>query len=180
MRVLVSKLSRQAGDSVARQSQIVEGDTITIGRATDQTIHSLDPAVALQHALISRSITGKLVIRSLAKTGLIINGSPAQRSELSPGDRVELANLTIEVEAATEGNDIGLAVQSTAVEYSSAALEKRYALNLGRAGLKNRRWAWAWGLAWGCLVVPVGTAASPSGPPPRRVGLPSATPCFCR
>lgn len=151
MRILLSKLHPQ-GNAVSRQSQTVETNELTIGRATDQQIHSLDPSVALKHASISCDKNGRLQIRSLANAGVLVNGVPQQRANLSTDDVVEIANLKITVEPIKEGDkaediDGRLAVLTTAVEVSQSDLSTRYALNLNRAGLKNRRWAWIWGLS---------------------------------
>ncbi len=150
MRILLSKLHPQ-GNAVARQSQTIDNNQLSIGRATDQQIHSLDPAVALKHAIITTANSGKLQIRSLSSAGVLVNDQPVQRAGLEVGDKIEIANLLITIEPAeaddsANGIDGRLAVLTTAVEVSSADLDDRYALNLSRAGLKNRRWAWVWGL----------------------------------
>ena len=61
MRTLIRFLTRTAGGTVETRDRVVDGDAITLGRATDRTLHLKDSRVALEADTSIRSRISVLV-----------------------------------------------------------------------------------------------------------------------
>ena len=53
MRVLIRFLRRGTAGAVEAKERLFEGEAVTLGRSTDQTLHLKDKRVALRHARIA-------------------------------------------------------------------------------------------------------------------------------
>lgn len=71
----------------------LEGDSFTIGRATDNDIVLPDPRVSSHHLVLKRSQSGNFIINDLGATNPTkVNGRAATLAELSDGDTILLGD----------------------------------------------------------------------------------------
>ncbi|HET9679829.1 MAG TPA: FHA domain-containing protein, partial [Gammaproteobacteria bacterium] len=83
MRCLLRRLTRTKAGSAFRDT-VVEADTLTIGRATNQQIFLPDLRVALEHAVLHALPDGRFSIKSKTVAGLHVNGHLVQAQIVKP------------------------------------------------------------------------------------------------
>ena len=96
VRTLIRFLTRTAGGTVETRDRIVDGDAITLGRATDRTLHLKDARVALEHARIFRS-GGRTLLTCKAPAQAVVNGAVRRDAELHVGDTVQIGANTLRI-----------------------------------------------------------------------------------
>lgn len=141
MRVLIRFLSHGPSGTVEYRDKEFLVETITLGRATDQTLHIRDRSAALQHARIERK--GKhFQIVSESLTGVIVNDSTCRDSRITTGDVIRIGQNILTVIDASEGFDLALTfeleVQARAEEV--AVLEHVMSLENTRLGKRRASW----------------------------------------
>ena len=175
MRTLIRFLTRTSGGSVETRDRVVEGDAITLGRATDRTLHLKDSRVALDHARIFRS-GGRTLLACKAPAQAIVNGAVRRDAELHVGDTVQIGANTLRVIAPDEGLDLAFTFELDATEDVRAGVVDRPRLSLAELGLYKRRWAWALFIGFivlGLLLPLSGTVRKGGSETLRSLHLPS-------
>ncbi len=141
MKFLVRFIARNAAGGVEYHDRAIEAAAITIGRATDQTLHLRDKRVRLQHAKIEAQ-SGHIHITTSALSGVTINGRSQREARLVVGDVVEIGSnvLTIiEPEGAAEF--------ALTFELSGAASDEHFVSDWNAdvrtvGGWNKRQWSW--------------------------------------
>ena len=163
MRVLVRHIIRSPGGMVERSDTVFEGETLTVGRATDQTIHIPNKGLQLEHSEIL--VKGKhLSIRANSGCVLFVNGEQIEHSRLEPGDLIEVGNHRLMVSDAFGDYDQVLLVEPGEVDEDEVLLSTQMVSTLDQSGLSKRRWSWVsvGAILALCLVVPGLGLFSPS------------------
>ncbi len=96
MKCLIRFLSINAAGGTEQKDKIVDAPTITIGRATDQTLHLQDRRARLQHAEISQQ-KGNIHITTSALAGVTVNGRSQRDAKLAAGDVIEVGSNVLRV-----------------------------------------------------------------------------------
>lgn len=84
-----------------------------IGRGTAAALRSDNPAVALEHAVITSDGGGYTIIDRGSITGTYVNGSPVESHVLAKGDVLEIGDLRIDVQSADPTKPLFLRVRSS-------------------------------------------------------------------
>ncbi|MDZ7770405.1 MAG: FHA domain-containing protein [Woeseiaceae bacterium] len=93
MKYLIRFITHGAGGAQEHADKLIESESVTIGRATDQTLHVRDRRARLQHARIEARDDG-LAIVSTALAGVTVNGRSQREALLQVGDEITVgANL---------------------------------------------------------------------------------------
>ena len=142
MRTLIRFLTRTAGGTIETRDRIVDGDTVTLGRATDRTLHLKDSRVALEHARIFRA-GGRTLLSCRAPAQAIVNGTACRDAEMHVGDTVQIgANVLRLIEPPDKGFDLAFTFELDAAVDAQVGVGDRPRLSLDELGLYKRRWAW--------------------------------------
>jgi len=175
VRALIRFITRTAGGTVETRDRIVDGDAITLGRATDRTLHLKDARVALEHARIFRA-GGRILLACKSPAQAIVNGAVRRDAELQIGDTVQIGANTLRLIVPDEGLDLAFTFELDAFADTQSTVVDRPRLSLHEFGMYKRRWAWGMfvallGLG---LVIPFGGAARKDGSETlRSLHLPS-------
>lgn len=78
-------------------SQPIGPEAVTIGRAPENTLQLVDPAISRSHCRIEQT-GGSIVIADESRNGTFINGSAVSSAELTDGDQIALGPWTIRVQ----------------------------------------------------------------------------------
>jgi predicted CXXCH cytochrome family protein len=157
MRVLIRFLRRGQAGAVERKERLFEGEAVTLGRATDQTLHLKDRRVALRHARIALR-AGSAVISSRAEAGVVVNDMLCREATLQPGDEIRIGSNILRVFEPPAGADLAFSFELAAeVAAEAAGLEPR---RLDFQSLAWRRWPLGWALAIVTLVLSLVIPAS--------------------
>ncbi len=145
MRILIRSLETEKTGALLTQDRVVETDSLTFGRATDQIVQINDSRVVLQHARLIRS--GKeLIITCTPPAQLEVNGRLQRDAALKVGDEISLGPSLIKVIEPPVGYDLALTIERDARESDiaddDAALPK-FSMFLAEVGWRKRPWAWA-------------------------------------
>jgi predicted CXXCH cytochrome family protein len=175
VRTLIRFITRTAGGTVETRDRIVDGDAITLGRATDRTLHLKDARVALEHARIFRS-GGRILLACKSPAQAIVNGAVRRDAELHVGDTVQVGANTLRLIDPDEGLDLAFTFELDAFADTQSTVVDRPRLSLHEFGMYKRRWAWGMFIALlGLgLLIPFGGAARKDGSETlRSLHLPS-------
>ncbi len=152
MRALIRFLTRSATGTVEQRERVFEGDSLTLGRATDRVLHLKDRRVALKHARILHS-GGRILISSSATAGVIVNGAVQRDAQLRVGDTVGIGSNLLKLFDPPAGFDLAFTVEldpaARAVE--TAPLTPRLDLRLRTRWVS---WALFVGVLAACLFIP--------------------------
>ncbi|MDQ3282496.1 MAG: FHA domain-containing protein [Acidobacteriota bacterium] len=101
-------LQRVAGRSLTLTQ--IQGQTLRIGRGTNQELRSENPAVALEHAAIESDAAGYFITDKGSITGTYVNRKPVETARLAKGDVIEIGDLRIEVQIAQPAKPLFLRI----------------------------------------------------------------------
>lgn len=114
MKLLLVQITRNRQGQAARAEQILDIDTLRIGRGTDCKLHLSDPRVALHHATIGRAGDGEFFIEAAAGA-IRINGQFERAARLKLGQHIALGPFEIVVldtqPDSAAGSDLALSVE---------------------------------------------------------------------
>ena len=140
MRVLIRHVLRKAG-VVERSDTEFDGGILTIGRATDQTIHIPDKSLTLEHSELHAK--GKsLSINANAGCVLFVNGEQKERAQLVPGDLIEIGTYRLMVSDPYGDFDHVVLVEPSQDEGEEVLLSTQMVTSLEGTKLSRRRWSW--------------------------------------
>lgn len=142
MKFLIRFKTRNAAGGFEYNDKIVVAAAITIGRATDQTLHLRDKRVRLQHAKIELDAGGARITTGTL-SGVTVNGRSQSEARLAVGDVVEIGSNILTVIATEKGADFALSF-----ELQSDASAEHFVADWnsgasGIAGWSKRRLSWA-------------------------------------
>jgi hypothetical protein len=155
MRVLIRHVVRRPGGVVERSDQVFDGETLTVGRATDQTISIPNKGLPLEHSEILAK--GKhLSIRANPGCVMFVNGEQVDHSRLAPGDLIEIGSHRLMVSDPTDTYEQVILVEPGAEEEDEVPLSSQMVTQLEKTGLGKRKFSWISSVAILvlCLVIP--------------------------
>jgi predicted CXXCH cytochrome family protein len=142
MRILIQIITRGPGGASETQEKIHTSDTLTFGRATDQTLQCNDARVLLQHATIKLSEErATLTVNPPAQAA--VNGRLCRDATLQVGDIVQLGPMLLRRLRTPAGYDAAFSLEPdprAAVAVKEIEAPK---LTLQSLGWRKRPWAWA-------------------------------------
>lgn len=163
MQILIRFVTRNAAGGTEHNDRLVESSTITIGRATDQTLHLRDKRVRLQHAKIEVQ-AGQALITTSAPSGIAVNGRTQSEAQLRAGDIVEIGSNILRVIEPEDGVDFAMTFELS----DAASVEHRTSdwsdAASGIGGWSKRRLSWAVALLvlLGAAILPAFKLISPN------------------
>jgi len=142
VKVQLARITRSRKGHPIRAEQLVEGETIAIGRGAQCAIHLSDPRVAFEHASLFAS-EGAGRIAGVGGAALTIDGRQAGDLVLTPGVRFEIGPYQFVVEEPPPGADAALACELVRpLPDSASELSAHSTMGLEAAGLGKRGPAW--------------------------------------
>jgi predicted CXXCH cytochrome family protein len=191
MKLLLARLTRNKQGQVARTEETIEADSIMIGRGTDAKLHLPDPRVALQHASIHMSPSGKVSIDAEGGT-MVIDGTFERASLLRTGQKIQIGPYAIEVIAASQEFDFEKTVRLAAPQTYDVGLTLElvdplpeqaakattdYKTSLAQTWLSKRWASWAFFVAIGLafLAWPLAHVLKQKAPTPIDAAIPKMT-----
>lgn len=141
MKFLIRFITRNAAGAVDHHDKLVEADAITIGRATDQTLHLRDKRVRLQHARIEAP-DGALRVSTGALSGVTVNGRSQRDARLEVGDVIEIGSNILRVIEPERGAAYAISFELRADASAEHFVADWNADAVGLAGWSKRRLSW--------------------------------------
>lgn len=141
MKYLIRFISNNAAGSVEYNDRLVDAAEITIGRATDQTLHLRDKRVRLQHAKIAAQQSAVHLTTS-ALSGVTVNGRSQRDIRLVVGDVVEIGSNILRVIEPQDGVDFALSFELSADASSEHFVSDWSTQTSGLGGWSKRRLSW--------------------------------------
>ncbi len=141
MRCLVRQLTRRPKGVTQKDSELI-GDSIRIGRGTENELYLGDFRVALQHATL-HSRPGGNFIESGVDARVSVNSAQISTARIAPGDSIWLGPYDIQVIEPPPGYDLALSVELVRpLSEDLTKVKARTVKSLSAAGMNKRRWAW--------------------------------------
>jgi predicted CXXCH cytochrome family protein len=175
MRALIRFLSRASAGVVEQRDRVFDGESLTLGRATDQVLTLKDRRVELEHARIQRS-GGRCYVHSRALTGVLVNGRVCHDAPLAIGDTVQIGANVLKLFEPPPGFDVALTFELDARSDAREAAAPALSLSLKDIGLRQRPLAWTAFIVTLLAALVLPWLASPQSPvhvPLRATALPS-------
>lgn len=165
MKILLTTLTRNKKDQVARSEQTITTEALKIGRGSDCTLHLPDPRVALHHATIHSREDGSYFIEADSGTFSVV-GSVERSIRLRPNQRILLGPFEIVVLGPPTGFDLALSLEMVKpLTEGEAGVKSRVRTGLDQTWLSKRLFSWgaAMLVLLAFLVWPVMNAVAPEG-----------------
>lgn len=172
MRVLIRFLRRGPAGAVEQKDRFYDGESVTLGRATDQVVQIKDRRVALAHAqLVLRN--GQPVLVSRVPAGVLVNGTLQREARLRAGDTVHIGANVLRILDPVPDCDLAFSFELDAEARSDELKIERPRLRLAELGFRKRRWSWALfiGVLLVSLLIPAAGLRSPSLQDTLRAGV---------
>ncbi len=162
MKYLIRFITRNAAGGVEHNDKLVDAPAITIGRATDQTLHLRDKRVRLQHAKIEAK-AGDVYISTSALSGVTVNGRSQRDARLVVGDVVEIGSNILRVIEPDKGAGFAITFELSATASSKHFVADWSTQASGVGGWSKRRLSWTIaGVVLAAAVLPIFSLISPS------------------
>ncbi len=111
MRWLIRRVVKQTAGPVF-EDDIHFGDTLGIGRGTDQAIYINDLRAALAHARVIAIGDGRYRVESLISAGVRINGQTSQQAMVGAGSRIDIGQTRIALLEPPAGYEAAVEISS--------------------------------------------------------------------
>ena len=141
MRWLIRRVLKRASGDVF-EDDIHFGDTLGIGRGTDQAVYITDLRAALAHVRVTALGNGRYRVESLIAAGVRVDGTSQMNATVASGSSIDIGATRIRL--IEPPNDFEAAVEISVLDEAqieAARVVPR--LTLTEAGLGKRRWSWA-------------------------------------
>lgn len=142
VKFLIRFMTRNAAGGIEYNDKIVAAAAITIGRATDQTLHLRDKRVRLQHARIELEAGGARITTGTL-SGVTVNGRSQSDARLAVGDVVEIGSNILTVIATEKGADFALSFELQRDASAEHFVADWSSDASGIGGWSKRRLSWA-------------------------------------
>ena len=155
MRILIRHIRRTGSEGVERSEAPFDGDVVSVGRATDQTIQLQDRALPLSHSEI-RADGKALLIKATGDDHFFVGGKRARSARLGVGDAAEIGEYTITRGDAPAGYEFAVEVEAGELSEYEVGFGTGFSQDLGATGLSKRGLAWAlfFAIIVGFLAIP--------------------------
>jgi pSer/pThr/pTyr-binding forkhead associated (FHA) protein len=87
---MICKVEVVQKDRVLKEYELVNGETLTIGRHPTNTIHIEEPSVSRLHAYITRENDTAILSDRNTKFGTAVNGAIVKSAQLKDGDTIKI------------------------------------------------------------------------------------------
>jgi hypothetical protein len=163
VKIQLVRITRSRKGHPIRAEQLVEADSLAVGRGAQCAVHLTDPRVALEHATIFVT-EGTRRIAGVGGAALSIDGRLAGDLVLAPGARFEIGPYVFTVDAPPAGVDLTITyelVRPLPDELSEIVAKSRFSLDAG--GASKRGVAWTLFIVVGVLflLAPIFNAVTP-------------------
>jgi len=158
MKLLISYIKTQGHVS---EDVVVEGDSLSIGRGTNQHIILPDPRVALALGTLTAHNDG-CKISTAAGKDVLFNSKMVKKCILAVGDVVEISGHKISLLAGKKGCDFVVQVKISTAKQEP--IQNRYKVGFNDLNLYKRSWSWLlfFLVLTFCLLLPFSGVVSPS------------------
>ena len=102
------RLALRLDELVIREYRLEDGDTLTIGRQSDNQIAVVHPTVSRRHACIARKGENVVLKEAGSTNGTFVNGVKVSSAVLKNGDIVRIGDqhtLKVSISAAEKGEE---------------------------------------------------------------------------
>lgn len=185
MKLLLARLAKNKQGQVARTDEVIEAESILIGRGTDCKLHLPDPRVGLHHATIQKTGADRFTIDA-PNSAMMIDARAERASLLRPGQQIQLGPYRLGILPPPDGIDVALTIELSEPladrTIAMALAQKRTRGGLAATWLSKRALSWLFAalvgvgfLAWPvyhslkqdhyrhALVVPLKKSITPDG-----------------
>jgi len=119
------------------------GNSITIGRATDQDVQLTEPEAGLHQASISIRGKGRGSIKDLTSPPtMLVNENVVRSASLKPGDNVRIGNSVMVVIEPPPGFEFALTLERGDSRGDETVPGSQYVTTLEQTSLNKRSWSW--------------------------------------
>jgi hypothetical protein len=143
------------GREIARE-RVIDGDTLTIGRASENTLHLPDLAVEQHHATVTPATGGQLRIEANGKLGFGLDGRNTTSATIDPREGAELAFGSYRLVLAREGDGpVVVTVRQKAEQEGGIDAAKGFTLASVLPGKRGMAWLAFAAIILAFLAVPI-------------------------
>lgn len=153
------RLTRNKQGQLSRASEIIEAESIRVGRGSDCNLHLPDSRVAMLHAVLTKNNNGAVTLEATAD--VVTDGRANRVILLEVGQRISLGPYAIKVEAAAGSKTVDIDLDSAdgsnaditiSLELVETAQVKTIQ-TVGKATRLNQTWLSKRFLSWSSVII---------------------------
>jgi pSer/pThr/pTyr-binding forkhead associated (FHA) protein len=142
MQTRIRYIARKRKGIVTENEKIVNKQTISIGRATDQDIFLSDLGVSYRHARLNILPDGVINISSVSNTGLYIDGSFVQVGTIKQSGEIIVGAFSIKISIDENKFTVDITIEKIAEDIVQVQSEHKLPTQLDQTWLSKRRMSW--------------------------------------
>ena len=168
MTIKIRSLKRSAAGRENIRERTIEGQEITIGRASSCDVELSALTISLNHALVKQGTDGKARFILLHDSQALVNGRmiSARSIDLKPGDHIRLGPYALTIEIPDHADEFILTIEQVDAEDIAVSGKDETAVFNLRGTLPGKRlmaWAFTLAIAGFFILLPVWAHYYPDG-----------------
>jgi hypothetical protein len=142
MQARIRHIAHRRKGVITESEKLVDKQSITIGRATDQDIFLADTGVSYQHARINLLPDGVVSVSSISRLGFYIEGNLVQNCLIRRSGEMTFGAYRIMVEIKTRQDLVDITVEKLAEDIVEMQEARDRPLSLEQTWLSKRQLSW--------------------------------------
>ena len=138
MKARIRHIARKRKGVVTESERIVDKQSISIGRATDQDIFLADSGVSFNHARINLLPDGTVSVSSVSRLGFYIEGNLVQNCLVRDSAELLVGAYKIQIRIYKKKNLVDIIVEKVAADIVEVQSEQRLATSIEETWLSKR------------------------------------------
>lgn len=142
MQARIRHIARRRKGVITESEKLLEKQSISIGRATDQDIFLPDTGVSYQHARINLLPDGVVSVSSTSRLGFYIEGNLVQNCLIRRSGEMTIGAYRVAVEIRAKQNLVEITIEKLAEDIVEMQKSRDRPLSLEQTWLSKRQLSW--------------------------------------
>ena len=138
----IRHIARRRKGIITERENIVEKQSISIGRATDQDIFLPDTGVSYHHARINLLPDGVVSVTSVSRLGFYIEGNLVQNCLIRNSGQLTFGANLIDIVIDRKQDQVDITIEKLAEDIVEMRDERRLPIKLEQTWFSKRQWSW--------------------------------------
>ena len=142
MKARIRHIAHKRKGIVTESEKLIDNQSISIGRATDQDIFLADSGVSYNHARINLLPDGTISVSSISRIGFYIEGNLVQNCLIRRSGEILIGSFKIQIEIDTRIDQANITIEKVAEDIVEVQSERMLPTRLEQTWLSKRALSW--------------------------------------
>lgn len=142
MKARIRHIAHKRKGIVTESEKLIDNQSISIGRATDQDIFLADSGVSYNHARINLLPDGTINVSSISRIGFYVEGNLVQNCLIRRSGEILIGAFKIQIEIDTKIDQANITIEKVAEDIVEVQSERMLPTRLEQTWLSKRALSW--------------------------------------